>query len=300
MAPQFDDICVKPLDENPCAANADGRRERDRVTTAPALTPWLDRWGLVIDGKAFVTPFGSHLAPVRHDGAPAMLKIAGGPEERDGAALMAWWNGDGAARVLARQGDALLLERAMGAGSLTAMAADGRDDEATLILCRVAAGLHKPRPAALPPSLKPLRVWFRALEPAARTHGGVLARAAEAASVLLDAPEQQAALHGDLHHDNVLDFGPRGWLAIDPKGLIGERGFDYANLFCNPWPAASEPGRLQRRLNLVAKAADLAPPRLRQWILAYAGLSAAWTLDSGMPKDGPWRALMIAEQVAAT
>ncbi len=268
------------------------------MTTSPALILWLDRWGLETDGAAFVTPFGSHLAPVRHQGAPAMLKIAGGPEERDGAALMAWWNGDGAARVLAREGDALLLERAMGAGSLAAMAADGRDDEATLILCRVAKGLHMPRPEALPPSLKPLGVWFRALDSAARMHGGVLARSAQTARALLDTPGQQAALHGDLHHDNVLDFGPRGWLAIDPKGLIGERGFDYANLFCNPWPAAIEPGRLQGRLHVVAAAARLDPARLRRWILAYAGLSAAWTLDSGMPKDGPWRALLIAEQVA--
>lgn len=31
-------------------------------------------------------------------------------------------------------------------------------------------------------------------------------------------------LHGDLHHGNVLDFGASGWLAIDPKGLKGERG----------------------------------------------------------------------------
>jgi aminoglycoside/hydroxyurea antibiotic resistance kinase len=41
-------------------------------------------------------------------------------------------------------------------------------------------------------------------------------------------------LHGDLHHGNVLDFGLRGWLAIDPKGLLGERGFDFANIFTNP------------------------------------------------------------------
>jgi hypothetical protein len=45
---------------------------------------------------------------------------------------------------------------------------------------------------------------------------------------------QMMRLHGDIHHDNILDFGRRGWLAIDPKRLFGERGFDYANLFCNP------------------------------------------------------------------
>ena len=29
-------------------------------------------------------------------------------------------------------------------------------------------------------------------------------------------------LHGDLHHDNILFDKKRGWLAIDPKGIIGE------------------------------------------------------------------------------
>jgi streptomycin 6-kinase len=65
------------------------------------------------------------------------------------------------------------------------------------------------------------------------------------ADKLLDDPRDIVALHGDIHHGNILDFGERGWLAIDPKGLIGERGFDYANNFCNPDAAiATRPGRL--------------------------------------------------------
>jgi streptomycin 6-kinase len=52
--------------------------------------------------------------------------------------------------------------------------------------------------------------------------------------VLLAEPREVGVLHGDLHHGNVLDFGVRGWLAIDPKGLLGERGFDFANIFTNP------------------------------------------------------------------
>ncbi len=245
-----------------------------------------------------MTAFGSRLAPVRQEGRPAMLKIAAHPEERDGAAVMAWWDGDGAAKVLDCEGDALLMERATGEGSLSAMARDGRDFAATLILCRAAARLHAPRPKP-PPTLKPLPVWFRALEPAAAREGGLFAKSAAAARELLASPRDVAVLHGDLHHDNVLDFGDGAWLAIDPKGLIGERGFDYANLFFNPWPTASDPGRLQRRLALVVEASGLEPARLLQWIIAYGGLSAAWTLESGMPKGGPGRALQIAEMAAA-
>jgi streptomycin 6-kinase len=192
------------------------------------------------------------------------------------------------------------MERATGGRSLAGMVADGRDDEASRILCEVAARLHAPRPRSPPPaSLKPLSEWFRALDPAAATHGGVLRVSAAAARELLAAPQGSAVLHGDLHHDNVLDFGPRGWLAIDPKGLVGEPAFDLANLFCNPWPPSDDRERFERRLLTVSAATGFDPRRLRRWVAAYAGLSAAWTLASGMPPGGPWRALRIAEMAAA-
>lgn len=225
-----------------------------------------------------------------------MLKVAFNQEEREGAALMCWWNGDGAARVLAREAEALLLERALGSRSLATMSSTGRDDEACDILCATVAYLHRPRPTPAPKSLAPLSVWFRQLEPAAANHGGVLAASAIAARRLLETSRDECVLHGDMHHDNVLDFGDRGWLAIDPKGLHGERSFDYLNLFCNPWPAARAPGLLKRRLSVVAGAAGLEPGRLILWVLAYAGLSAAWSIDDG---GDPANALEIASIAAA-
>lgn len=257
--------------------------------------PHLSRWGLAPDGESVVT-HSSRLLPVRRAGVPLMLKVALAPEERAGARLMAWWAGDGAARVLEHQGDALLMERATGPGSLAEMARGGRDDEASRVLCAAAAGLHAPRKHP-PPALVPLDRWFRALEPAAAAHGGVLSRSANAARELLAGPRDVVVLHGDLHHQNVLDFGPRGWLAIDPKGLVGERGFDFANLFCNPDPRmATAPGRLARQADVVAAAAGLERGRLLRWILAFAGLSAAWSLEDG---DDPVLALAVAELAAA-
>lgn len=256
---------------------------------------YLALWELIPDG-APISTHSSSLLPVRRAGAPAMLKIAHEPEERAGARLMVWWGGEGAARVLAHEGDALLMERATGDRSLAAMARAGEDDEASRILCAAAAGLHAPRDRT-PPELVPLAHWFRALEPAAAAHGGILARADAVARELLAAPREVVVLHGDLHHDNVLDFGARGWLAIDPKGLVGERGFDFANLFCNPdLGTAIAPGRLARQADVVAAAAGLERGRLLRWVLAYAGLSAAWSLEDG---DQPGVALAVAEIVAA-
>ena len=247
------------------------------------FAPWLARWHLAADGAPFHSRNG-HLLPVRWRGQAALLKLSQHAEEQAGARLMAWWAGEGAARVLALDGPALLLERATDDRSLAALALDGRDAEATRIACAVAARLHAPRPAPIPP-LVPLSRWFEPLTSAA--HPGLLALAARVARSLLDAPRDTTVLHGDLHHGNVLHFGAAGWLAIDPKGLHGERGFDFANLFCNPDPVmAADPARFARRIDIVSEAAALDRSRLLQWVLAWCGVSALWRQEDGEPADG--------------
>ncbi|PZP48144.1 MAG: APH(6) family putative aminoglycoside O-phosphotransferase [Azospirillum brasilense] len=260
----------------------------------------LRDWDLRPDGAPFAT-HAARLLPVRWRGVPAILKLSDDEDERRGARLLRWWDGDGAARVLAGDGRALLLERATGAGDLSAMARGGLDDEACRILCAVAARLHGPRRGP-EPSLVPLSHWFQELRPVAAAQGGILRHCAAAARHLLDSPRDIRVLHGDLHHGNVLDFGSQGWLAIDPKGLLGERGFDFANIFTNPdladasHPVATAPDRFARRLVVVAETAGLERRRLLLWILAWAGLSAVWFLQDGQEARIDFR---IAEQAIA-
>jgi streptomycin 6-kinase len=248
---------------------------------------YIVKWDLLPDGEPIRT-HSSRLLPVRQHGVAAMLKVAQEPEEKFGAQLMVWWDGDGAARVLAHDADALLLERAESHHSLADKARMGdseADDHAIDILCAAAARLHAPRDSP-PPELIGLPRWFQSLWPAAAQYGGWLADSATAAHALLAAPQDPVVLHGDIHHGNVLDFGERGWLAIDPKGLYGERGFDYANIFCNPDQASALiPGRFERRVERVAQIAGLERQRLLQWILAWSGLSAAWILETGETPD---------------
>jgi len=255
---------------------------------------YLTRWALAPDGDPIVTETG-RLLPVRLRGASAILKIATIDEEKRGNRLMVWWDGEGAARVFAHHGDALLLERAVSTTTLADLTRSGRDDEATRILCCVVAKLHAPRGAAIP-DVVPLSKWFASLEPASAMHGGLFARSAAVARDLLSAPQDVVVLHGDIHHGNVLDFGERGWLAIDPKGLIGERGFDYANIFCNPdHETATAPNRFAQRVDLIAAEAQLDRRRLLKWILAWSGLSAGWSIDDGTLPDS---ALAVAELAA--
>jgi len=255
------------------------------------LSRYSTLWGLVIDGPARLTR-SSYLQPVRYGHRPAMLKIAMDAQECRGARLMTWWNGTGAAYVWEQDGDALLLERASQNRSLSEMARNGRDDEASRLICKVAARLHAPRPPA-PPELQPLALDFEALRLAANTHGPVLARAAALAAGLLATPQQVTVLHGDLHHGNILHAGWRGWLAIDPKGLYGERGFDFANLFCNPEAEiALAPGRLARQVEVVCAHADLERPRLLAWIASWAALSTIWHIEDS---ENPQTALAVCE-----
>ncbi len=86
------------------------------------------------------------------------------------------------------------------------------------------------------------------------------------------------------------------------RRLLGERGFDFANIFTNPdladrtRPVATLPGRFARRVAVVADAAGLERGRLLRWVLAWTGLSAAWFLGDGA---SPAIDLCIAELAAA-
>lgn len=260
------------------------------------LREWLDRWRLEPDGEEIGTPT-SRLVPVHYGRSSAMLKVALAEEEVRGAALMTWWRGRGSARVYRHEGPAVLLEMARGHRSLRSIAVSGRDDEASRLLCHVGRSLHDVDPYESPGVLVPLVEWFAELERSASGHRGRLARSHEVAQELLSTQHDVRVLHGDLHHDNVLDFGERGWLAIDPKGLLGERTFDFVNLLRNPDPdSASRPGRFARQATVIARAAGVDRTRLLKWTLAFAGLSASWALAAG---DRPTLDAAIAELAAS-
>lgn len=157
------------------------------------FSPYLRRWRLLPDGEPRITPRGA-LLPVRAGTSAAMLKIALCAEEQAGNALMVWWRGCGAARILAWENAALLLERAQGKRSLQAWPLlTGMTRPAALVrLCARAA----PSPPAPYPKLTPLRERFQALKRGAETRGGILRLCAATADELLAAPREIVALHG--------------------------------------------------------------------------------------------------------
>ena len=282
----------------------DGRRVNSAYDDLEAVKRYRTDWRLKPAGDVFRT-HSSVLQPVLFEGARAMLKYPVGEEERRGAAAMVYWAGEGAAKVLKGDGKAQVLEWVEGDISLTAMAEGDQDDEATAILCEVAAALHAPRTTGQPSSLAPLDRWFAALDAAAAQGGEhqALFQAAQAiARPLVGRPERVVVLHGDIHHANVMHDPVRGWLAIDPKGLIGDPGYDYANILCNPTAqVAQRPGRLRAQAQVVAARSGMSLTRVLQWTAAYAALSAAWSMQS-MPdqvEDGLAMAQLAQAELAA-
>ena len=94
-------------------------------------------------------------------------------------------------------------------------------------------------------------------------------------------------LHGDLHHDNILSAERQPWLAIDPKGIVGEPAYEVGALLRNPWSVLldmPQPGRiLARRVDQLAEELGFDRARIVGWGIAQAVLSAWWCLEDHYP-----------------
>lgn len=119
---------------------------------------------------------------------------------------------------------------------------------------------------------------------------------------LLDSSAAPVLLHGDLHHCNVLAAAREPWLAIDPKGLVGEPAYEVGALLRNPLPQLfnwPEPVRVsERRVAQLAEELGIERARVRGWGVAQAVLAGWWSFeDTG---SGGEFGVAAAEILAAT
>jgi streptomycin 6-kinase len=118
---------------------------------------------------------------------------------------------------------------------------------------------------------------------------------------LIASMSEPVLLHGDLHHENILSANRQPWLAIDPKGLMGEPAYETGALLRNPMPRLlnmDRPGQvLARRIEQLSDHLELDRARIRGWALAQAVLAASWTLEDHGRDWEPW--IVCAELLAA-
>jgi streptomycin 6-kinase len=251
------------------------------------LSHYLAAWELSHPRLLTQTRTG-HIYTVTHGGATVLLKLLSPSEteEQRGALSLRYFDGHGAVRLLRHDDDAQLMEYAAG-DPLVTLVERGEDEQATRIIAQVIGQLHGVPQDAPYDGLLPLDRWFGALfaKAAADRQVGtetIFVRAATLAERLLADPRDVRALHGDIQHYNIRQ-SPRGWLAFDPKGLVGERTYDCANALCNPGRPefVHDETRLLTHAALLADLLALDRGRVLAFTYAWACLNTSFWLPLG-------------------
>lgn len=268
------------------------------------------RWSLTL-----LPPFRNltfnYVAPVvRADGSGAVLK-AGVPRNDCATEINALrlYDGQGSVRLLEADPEQglLLLERLAPGATLTALADEAHDTKATSCAASVMRQLRPPVPAHH--DFPTVGEWAQGLQHL-RAHfdGGtgpipaaLLSEAETLFAELLLSSAPPVVLHGDLHHDNILSATRGPWLAIDPKGVVGEPAYEVGAMLRNLWEdqhTITDPKRLlERRVHQLAEELEIDRARVRGWGVAQAVLSAWWCCEDG--GDCPPSCVAIAEVLAA-
>jgi streptomycin 6-kinase len=199
-----------------------------------------------------------------------------GGEERDEAAGLRIWDGNGTVRLLAAcdSGSAyvLLMERCVPGTPLGRVLRGPEQDVVVAgLLRRLWAQAHQAYPFR--PLAQMCAAWadefeaeYATADPAHRIDPG-LARAGIALfRSLPTTATRQVLLCTDLHADNILAARREPWLVIDPKPYVGDPAYDVLQhmLNCEDRLAADPAGLAARMAGL----AGLESGRVRQWLFA--------------------------------
>lgn len=241
---------------------------------------YLKLWDLTPDGDPIET-LTSNLLPVQSPDGPAMLKIGKTDNiDEQTEIVLHCYNGIGAVKLLAADGQTTLMERT-NPQDLKSLALSGQDDQASEIIASTITKLHQYSGPL--PDLPKIEDVFAPLMDSTDPR---FKACANSAREMLAEPNR-ILLHRDIHHENILN-SPRGWLAIDPKGVIGPPIYEFANSFHNPVPHIEllrDAGRMQRMADIFANNSSHSAKNLLRAAHAHAAISTIWYENDGGSSD---------------
>jgi len=135
-----------------------------------------------------------------------------------------------------------------------------------------------------------LSAWFDGLKKLRLRFGGgtgplnekLVERVEQSVKDFFAENQKPVLMHGDFHHFNILS-SERGWLVIDPKGVIGPAGYEVGPFLINPWgdlvSGNNYRGMTKRRIDILHERLGFERERIREWGLAHAVLSAWWSIE---------------------
>lgn len=269
-----------------------GEAGRRWLLSLPALlSESCARWSLKLDQPFENLSYNLVIPGSMSGGAEIVLKL-GVPctELTTEAAALKLFDGKGAVRLLDHDAPRgiLLLERVTPGTPLFKLQ---EDREAT----RTAATLMRRLWQRNPPvehSFPSLTLWFRAFAQLRDGFDGdsgpfpaeLIFKAEDTFAELNASSHSSVILHGDLHHANILFSEKRGWVAIDPKGIAGDPGYEIGPFMLNQLPNSSEAATteiLNARLSIFSNELYIRRERLARWAFCHAVLSAAWDFEEG-------------------
>lgn len=257
-----------------------------------------EKWDLEI-GEEFELSWNYVVSVKRRDGILAVLKIyfSEDPEFQSQLTTLKTFNGEGAVRVLESDETnfAILMEQCVPGKTLSSL---NDEDQETYIFTEVVKKLWKKLPSPnskfnnLGDDLADFN-WF--LENCEKYKNKLpkelVLKAWKKYKYLASTQKDLYLLHGDLHHENILS-SQRGWLAIDPKGVLGEREFEIAAFMRNPIKRAKKnlltKEILLKRLDVISKELDLNKERMTDWAFSQTVLSAIWNLQMKSDRGEYW------------
>ncbi|MGH2494524.1 MAG: aminoglycoside phosphotransferase family protein [Ktedonobacteraceae bacterium] len=263
---------------------------------------WLERlptvlancergWDIII-GPPFALSFNYVAPAVRPDGTQLVVKVCSltdeFPQQPEALRLV---DGRGMVQMIDcdTSEEVMLLERLIPG---TMLREEENDEVSTSCAASIMQKIWRPVPENHP--FKTVQDWEKGFDRLRQHYDGgtgpfpkvLLGQAETLYRELSASMAEPVLLHGDLHHENILAAEREPWLAIDPKGVVGEPAYETGAWLRNPIPQLLDmpyPGRiLARRIDQLSEQLGFDRARIRDWALAQAMLSAWWSMeDSG-------------------
>jgi streptomycin 6-kinase len=131
---------------------------------------------------------------------------------------------------------------------------------------------------------------------------GLVERAEQTFAALSASSGRSVLLHGDLHHANILFSSRSGWMAIDPKGIVGDPGYEVGSFMLNRLPVEASDSALTeilaRRLSIFSDELHIGRERLAGWAFCHAVLSALWDFEESTEFSGTIRLAQMLDSAA--
>lgn len=277
------------------------------------LPYWCDRWGITLSDELPILAMNLVLFGESSEHGPVVIKTSPPhPESTAEIAALRHHHDPAVVELLHADTDvSIMVQRRVQPGTTLKSAIDGGEltEEAAV---DIAAAMMQRYWIEPPPGAQfiDLDYWFRALYAYQTSYpngGGPIPHhhvelAIRQADELLETQQEMVMLHGDIHHYNILRDAEHGWTLIDPKGLVGERGYDIGTWLLNPiyFDRRQDVAEMtEYRLDRFTELLGIERKRLWQWAMAHAVLSDCWNVEGVGTADAHLHAHATAKALAA-